>query len=474
MAEIDEMQSRHVSYWKKLNKKLKGKPYPVIIIQRRTLSTAVEILDTIENLPFEKLSMSLYFYCQDVGMAQFTRAYESQIELAGANPDKFVFGLNEFYTRMASKIRKEDLYDLFFEFYYRCTKQRLRNSDEKIDDKVMIAYQNLLIQQLEYMRPSKFDLNVFVAGRKTTGEIMTRPDQYPTFDAALYEFNDAVEQGQHLDDAKEFLFSLYRKHGYDIQNETDQFVIVMQDKAHTTTCCTLLPFINEYTYDILPQTVFSTNTRIIMSIQHWADVAALKDALKRRKRTLPLGGVRINFNESSLLNYIILKEILYDNAVYMLYRLNTSEGDLSGLYETKDQFFSSILSSSESHQYLSDRIEALVLYCYASQVLKDYPLSEIGKYISVSGTEILTASCYSHGERLKNVYDGNPSTMNKENLEAGEASIQGYIRKLPAGHKASEEAKELAESLGYDLDSNETYVRPFIKQVFRLKEKEGR
>ena len=64
--------------------------------------------------------------------------------------------------------------------------------------------------------------------------------------------------------------------------------------------------------------------------------------------------------------------------------------------------------------------------------------------------------------------------MNKENLEAGEASIQGYIRKLPAGHKASEEAKELAESLGYDLDSNETYVRPFIKQVFRLKEKEGR
>ena len=53
MAEIDEMQSRHISYWRKLNKKLRGKPYPVITIQRRTLSTASEILDTICDIPFE-------------------------------------------------------------------------------------------------------------------------------------------------------------------------------------------------------------------------------------------------------------------------------------------------------------------------------------------------------------------------------------------------------------------------------------
>ena len=55
--------------------------------------------------------------------------------------------------------------------------------------------------------------------------------------------------------------------------------------------------------------------------------------------------------------------------------------------------------------------------------------------------------------------------------ETAETSIQGYIRKLPAGQKASQEAKELAESLGYDLEPNETYVRPFIRQVFRMKER---
>ena len=55
--------------------------------------------------------------------------------------------------------------------------------------------------------------------------------------------------------------------------------------------------------------------------------------------------------------------------------------------------------------------------------------------------------------------------------EAAEVTIQGYIRKLPAGQKASEEARTLAENLGYGLEPNETYVRPFIRQVFPLKER---
>ena len=74
------------------------------------------------------------------------------------------------------------------------------------------------------------------------------------------------------------------------------------------------------------------------------------------------------------------------------------------------------------------------------------------------------------GGKLRNVYDG-VQRQRSGDYEAAEASIQGYIRKLPAGQKASEEARTLAESLGYDLEPNETYVRPFIRQVFRLKER---
>ena len=100
---------------------------------------------------------------------------------------------------------KENQYDLFFEFYYSCVKLRIRNEDEKIDATVSTAYQNLLIQQLEYLRPNKFDFRTFVAGRKTTGEIIVREDPFPTFDLPIYELRNALEQGRKFENAEEYL-----------------------------------------------------------------------------------------------------------------------------------------------------------------------------------------------------------------------------------------------------------------------------
>ena len=202
MPDMDEMSR---IWWRHITKKSKGKPMPVVTLQTRTLSTAVEILDDIQTIPFEKLSMSLYFYCQDVGMKEFTRAYEAQLELAGANPEKFALCLHRFYNEMALKIQKENLYDNFFEFYYRCLKLRIRNENEKVDATVSTAYQNILIQQMEYMRPNKFDFRTFIAGRKTTGEIITREDPFPTFDMPVFQFRNDLEQGKKIEDPEAYL-----------------------------------------------------------------------------------------------------------------------------------------------------------------------------------------------------------------------------------------------------------------------------
>ena len=337
--------------WRRVTKKSKGKPLPLIILQTRTLSTAIEILDWIHDMPFEKLSMSLYFYCQDVGMAQFTRAYEAQMELAGANPEKFATGLHAFYNDMSKKILKEQLLDEFFEFYYRCVKLRLKNENARVDSTVATAYQNLLIQQLEYLRPSKFDFNTFVAGRTTAGEIMTRKDYFPTFDIPIYELRSALESGQKIADPEEFLYERYRKAGYSIWSADDQEQIIAQDKIHTTTCCTLLPFINEYTYDILPQQIFNANSNIFHRFLSQIDLDQMKTDLKRRKRTLPTNGVRIVFEGTDVISEILFKEILYDNSIYMLYRMSTKNGDLSGVYETRDGFFYSIFHSGLEEYY---------------------------------------------------------------------------------------------------------------------------
>ena len=468
---MEDIRKISDTWWRRVTKKANGKPLPLIILQTRTLSTAVEILEWIQDMPFNKLSMSLYFYCQDVGMKEFTRAYEAQLELAGANPEKFAMGLHRFYNEMAHKIQKENQYDLFFEFYYRCVRLRIRNEDEKIDATVSTAYQNLLIQQLEYLRPNKFDFRTFVAGRKTTGEILVREDPFPTFDLPIYELRSAFEQGKKFENAEEHLYEMYRKAGYEIYNADDQMRIVAQDKIHTTTCCTLLPFINEYTFDILPKTIYNANSDIIHKILTWVDLDTIKADLKHRKRTLPTNGVRITFSGTEIISEILFKEILWDNSFYMLYRISTSNGDLSGVFETRDSFFYSIFQTSVGHEYLTAGVESLVLFCYATQVLGgEYNLEKINRFISVQGCDRLTATGYGQGGRLRNVYDG-VQPKREGDYVAGETSIQGYIRKLPAGQKASQEAKELAESLGYDLESNETYVRPFIRQVFRLKER---
>ena len=109
---MDILESKEVlleksfSWWKKLNKKIEGKPQPVQVLQKRTMNTAIATLEDLINVPFSELSMSLYFYCQDLQMTQFTKLYESQVELVVANPEKFVFQLHSFFNEISTKIKK--------------------------------------------------------------------------------------------------------------------------------------------------------------------------------------------------------------------------------------------------------------------------------------------------------------------------------------------------------------------------------
>ena len=467
-TELDQSSAR---WWRHVRKNSKGKPLAAVLIQIRTLSTAVEILDWIQDIPFSNLSMSLYFYCQDIGMANFTRAYESQLELAAANPEKFALGLHKFYTEMAKKIQKEDLFDLFFEFYYRCVKMRVVHENEKVNDTVTTAYQNLLIQQLEYLRPEKYNLKTFVAGRKTTGELLIREELFPNFDVPIYQLRCELDDGRKFKDAEERLYELYRKAGFNIYDEDDQMRIVAQDKIHTTTCTTLLPFINEFTYDMLPQTPYNANSNIVQRLRSTINNDTVVQALTKRRKTLPTNGVCISFAQGCSFSSLHFKELLFDNSIYMLYRLETVNGDLCGLYDTKDRFFYSIFQGSLDHVYLTNAFEGFILYCYASQVIGAiYPLSDLNAFVQIIGESCLIAEAYDIGGKLRNTYD-RQYVENRENYEAAEASVQGYIRRLPTGQHASKDAVELAESLGYELEANETYVRPFVKQVFRLKER---
>lgn len=138
---------------------------PANILQRRTMNTAIVTVSTLQNIPFTELSSSLYFFCSDIDSKEFSRLYESQVELAGANPDKFIKGLHSFFNSMAKRIKNESEYALFFDFLMAASRLLFTAKEEKqsnINIDVVYCYFSILLQQTEYLRPDKFDLTKVV------------------------------------------------------------------------------------------------------------------------------------------------------------------------------------------------------------------------------------------------------------------------------------------------------------------------
>jgi len=480
---FEQEQELTTKYWRKLTKKLKDTPKPMQILQRRTMNTAFSVFGYITGIAFEKLSMSLYFYTKDVQMAEFTRLYESQLELAAIDQDKFAMGLHKFFNNVSIRIKKEDLYQQFFELYYRCIRASLDRSNPNIEQNVIQAYLSLLYQQAEYIKPDKFDYSVTLAGMATDGQLLVMKDFFSNFDLPGYELQQTLSEKGPAYITFPIMQNIYAKYGYKFNSFHDYDVLGERVKFHSSACYAILPFINEYTYDIIPSMPFSIIGDFLLDINvPESHLAELYTALKKRKHTLPTNGVLIKFADNPVIDSLLLKEILYDNTIILLYKYSCVEGDLAGFYDTKNPFFFTKMAEHDEYIYLAVKIIELVLFCYACYTLNDsmFQLNKIDSYFTLERGYKLNPTGYLQGGKLKNTYqanvDGEPreGTVRKGNddFEKETKAIQGYIRKLPKNQTASQEAREYAEALGYDLNTDETFVRPFIKQVFRLKVKE--
>ena len=471
-------------YW--LDKKLGDSLTPMAILQRKTMNTVWEVLTRLQGIPFSKLSSSLYFFCTDVESREFTRLYEAQIELAGAAPEKFAKGLHKFFNEVSGKIKKNNLYEDYFDFVALCARMRLQVTDPRIDISVINCYYDLLLQNLEYLRPKKFDFSTFLCGKKTSGELMTTTDFFPNFDVPLYVIG--IASRKQMIQSEEQLMAMvekeYAKVGYsDIKTSEDTERVGLLGRVFVNQVAASLPFINEYTYDMVPKRALTPKEYPFMSIHVTTTVEALMEKLHRRNRTLPTNGVVFKFERNPLFREVHMKETFYDDRVYMLYRIDSVLGDLSGYYDTQDSFFFSIyLEAHDRDSY--NRLKSLMLYLYACVVTKDGPKmqQEMAENCWYQEDEpwsprfAIHADPYGLGGKLKNVFDSEEETefhalrKGNEKYTEEERAIQGYIRKVGKGKNPSAEAVAYAESLGYELAPDETYVRPFIRRVLRLRE----
>lgn len=131
-------------YEKRMQRKMQGKPMPVQIIMSRTFSSALMIVESISHVPFEQLSLNIYRLCKDVQFQEIVKAFDAELELAGANEEKFIFHLHKFYNDISSRIRKENKYHEYAE--YIGTIVRLRNEKvNEINQNVSNAYLSMVL-----------------------------------------------------------------------------------------------------------------------------------------------------------------------------------------------------------------------------------------------------------------------------------------------------------------------------------------
>lgn len=489
-------------YLKWVDKKAASKPAPVAKMMKRTNGTAMAVLTELDGIPFQELSSSLYFICQDLKAEEFVHRYESQLELAGANHDAFVKGLHKFFNDTARFIKDNDLFAEFFEFVSLCNRMRYEdrwNEHGSTRRKVMDCYQSLLMQNLEYMRPNKFDFSTVVCGLDSRGELMVAPDAYPDIDEVIRKIEQMFKQ-DNLDKVRfptmDSIIKYCFKDKYPEIDSMDTLNEAMElDRIFTHHHAAMATFLNEFNFDILPDAAkpITRSTLPFFAIQHrGVDVTEIEQSLQRRARTLPSNGVIFKFQYGGVqledsISEVLMREVQHDDHIFMLYKLTLNGGETCGFYDTHDKFLYSILQEapiSEPYEHL----RALLLYLYACATTRngESMLAELGSKFFLGENELsspnpvlkMTVTASGRGGKLFRTYkpeldkDDRKHTgprAGNEKYEATDKSIMGFVRKVGEGRHPSKEAIERAEALGYDLAPDETYVQPFVKKVLRLR-----
>lgn len=320
-----------------------------------------------------------------------------------------------------------------------------------------------------------------IAGFSTSDTLLTINDPFPNCDIPANEFSDLTDYGEKVSgditEVMRIIEQIYTKHGYtNIHTVADAEFLRISSQIYNNNVFMMAPYINEYTFDIIPMHPLSPEIEINIRGQEAPSI--LEEKLSRRKATLPANGMVFRFQNVDIVKEILLKETLIDNSIYLLFRLSTDEGDISGLFDTKSKYSYTPFCNSNRTEY-HQTVMQLVLWCYAVCVMRDYAytLSTFSNYFCV--TEQATVTMYSNGKRLVNVYrlknemrkngdKGRNSRVDNDRYVAEERGVNGYVRRLPEGQKCSEAAQLAAEAVGLYLENGETYVQPFFKRVYKM------
>lgn len=423
----------------------------------RTKSTARFILEYLKDIDVDTILNTLYIYSDNENTEYMLKEFEKQLLLAKLKEDDFKKGLNQFYINMAKYLKKNKLIKEFLVFLYylninKFGEKLVLNSSEKNDtNSVYRAYVSLILQQFTYLVVSPN----LLAGLTSKNEIISIKEPLPYLDYASLRL---MQNKIMVDD----FFKELKKCGFGYIKDMEELNKWSTTDTLVTNSIYFTSFlIDETTKHFLPKKHLVAHRGVELPLNPFRDI--VNEYLKKRKRFLRGKEATITLNNCAV-REVTLKETFFEDNLYVLYKFKTLHSEESlGFYDVSNDVFQSIYFFTNANKYhilIRDLITEIYVICTSDIDLEQTRFKEFDMKIKYKSAD-------------KNISNGNGSSLNKRNKELyDKESIyqEEYIRKLPVGAKASEEAINRAKKFGIELNSDETFVKAFVKTIYRTKE----
>lgn len=420
--------------------------------EKRTEMTAFVIVNKIQGYTEEEVLLSIFQYDQDPFIRKLINEMEYIFLDAVANPERFKANLHQAFLKEAQNILEQNKVREFFEYVLT---MQAKLASKEVSGNISDAYYDMMIQLSTYLVP----YNKIIVGISPDGKPITVNEIYPNLDKILYECHvKANHRGLSADDFIDLSVKELRRNGYpNVDCIADIDLLLMEERLITNMFFLVTLFVDSKDSPLLQKPyIHPAMNDFSFPLKHFY-TKELKEHLTNRKRLLPSNGITVSFNDDSCFGEIYLKEKFVLDALHLAYRVSINGRNITGYYNTKTQYFCSVFGESAQGSKIDvkavhKRIENYILEAYALLT------TEIESNICLYTSD--TKDHHTTGKHKSYKIDRNKLT--KTNTE-----VDAYIRKLPLGATASEEAVSLAEKYGIKLNPDETFVRPFVKTVHR-------
>lgn len=427
-------------------KRKKKKPYNYE--RERTKGTAFMVMEEIKDIEVADILADIFVVSDDPFISNLITDINSLLVYAKTNPDDLPRKLHQYYKKKANEIKVKGKARAFFEYTQMAYEELFEIG---INWHISCAYYDLVIQLGQYLTPTH-DKPIGVSSDGS--KFFTLNEMYKDIDKALAEATkDAKLNANSQSEAYALMVKHVRSYGYDVKTMRDIEDIFLAERTFTNMEFCMVPFIDESTIDMYTRPYIEPTVDSLYEGKRLVDTSKLKRALKRRRRLLPSKGITLEgYREDSNIDEVHLREKRIMNKLFMLYRIKIDGGYAYGYYNTVSGFFFSMYKDAKETAVASDMHEGLENY-----ILELY---------AIITTDIETEREFNYAHEVEHRGPNKkPRVFNREGMVADKAHVEGYIRKLPDGFVASDEAMALAESYGIVLGDDETFVKPFVKSV---------